>query len=86
MIITCSIPSVDLNGNVYRNRHINLANIVAFDESNNHMFNLSHPSIKFTSITRRGDGAQIYEWIFETEEDRDKVLNIILETIESRKC
>lgn len=86
MVITCATPNVVLNNNVYINRHINLSNIVVFDKSTSHTFDSKYPSIKFTSVTRRGDSAQIYEWVFENEEDRDVCLRNILTITNAEEC
>lgn len=96
MIIICKFATVFLNDGMgkpypYKNRYINLNNIVTFGESTASTGistgnSVTYPSIKFTSVTRRGDAAQIYEWIFETEEARDQTLKEIEKVSGAREC
>lgn len=76
MFIICKYPQVLVNDQTYNNRRINLRNIVMFDKSKSKSRSNNRevlvPSIKFTSIITNNEGkGEIFEWLFESIEQRD---------------
>ena len=82
MVIECKYEEVIINNKVYRNRPININNVITFDKKEiNNRDAKNVPIIRFTStlINKQGKG-ELFDWLFESEKQRDEAL----ETIKSK--
>jgi hypothetical protein len=74
MYVKCNYPTININGKEYKNRPVNMDNIITFDESTTTFNNVNVPSIKFTTIIMNDKRPEIIQWIFDDVNKRNFTL------------